>query len=38
MRAAFALLLVGIIVVCGSAAIFILLYNLIVTINNYFFA
>lgn len=36
MRAAFAILLLGVIAVCGSAALFILFYNLIVLIRNYF--
>ncbi len=37
MRAAFALLLVGIIVVGGTTALAILFYNLVVLIRNYFF-
>lgn len=37
MRAAFALLLVAIIVVGVTSLVFILLYNLAVMINNYFF-
>jgi hypothetical protein len=36
-RAAFALLLVTIIALCGTAALLILLYNVTVMINNYFF-
>ncbi len=37
MRAAFALLLVTIIVLGGTFVLFILLYNFAVMINNYFF-